>query len=126
MGDLPKGVETAILVGAGGVAGATLRYVVGLPFPGLAGTLAVNALGSAALGALLYTALVPRRLRLAVGTGVLSSFTTYSTFAVETATASPPVAAGYVLVTYGLGFGAVVAGRSIAVRIRLSPAGGKH
>lgn len=131
MGRLPDGVETAALVGAGGAVGATLRYAAGLLLPGLLGTLAVNVLGSFALGALFYTTLYvgrfPRRLQLAVGTGVLSSFTTYSTFAVEAATASSSVAAGYVLATYAFGFGAVVVGRAIVGRVtRRTPAGGGH
>lgn len=52
------------------------------------GTLAVNGLGSLALGLLtgwcLATNTLDPRWRLALGTGLLGSFTTFSTFSVET------------------------------------------
>lgn len=52
------------------------------------GTLAVNAIGSFALGVLMQTALttqlLPPTLRLTLTTGVLGGFTTYSTFNYET------------------------------------------
>jgi CrcB protein len=53
-----------------------------------------------------------------LSTGFLSSFTTYSTFALEVATAAPAVAAGYALGSYALGFGAVLAGRALAGRVQ--------
>lgn len=108
------------LVGAGGFSGAVARYGVALRFSGTFpwGTLAANALGSFALGVLLYErrfadALNPET-RLLVGTGFLSSFTTYSAFAVDTVELAPTLAAAYVAVTYALGFLGVVAGRWVA------------
>jgi CrcB protein len=44
------------------------------------------------------------QLQLLLGTGVLSSFTTYSTFAVETATLGATTGAANVGATYLLGF----------------------
>jgi CrcB protein len=103
---------------AGGAVGATLRHLVGLAVAGRGGTLVANVVGSFLLGALLAGAVaggrLPGRGRLVLGTGLLSSFTTYSTFAVETATASPSLAVGYVVVTYALGFAGVLAGRAVA------------
>lgn len=78
----------------------------------------MNVLGSFLLGVLLYEnrlvgALSPET-RLVLGTGFLSSFTTYSTFAVETSSLSPPLAAANVAVNYTLGLLGVVLGRVVA------------
>jgi len=78
----------------GGAAGTGARYLMsgwvlqrlGGSFP--YGTLSVNVLGSFLLGVLmqvaLMTALLPPTLRLALTTGALGGFTTYSTFNYET------------------------------------------
>ncbi|MFC7081494.1 fluoride efflux transporter CrcB [Halorussus caseinilyticus] len=111
-------LEPLLLVAVGGFAGAILRHAVAAAFPGGFpwGTLAVNVAGSFALGALLYEAELSGRLsaetRLVLGTGFLSSFTTYSTFAVQTAALSPTLAVANVGANYALGFVAVLAGRA--------------
>jgi fluoride exporter len=78
----------------GGAVGTGARYLVsgwavallgpGLPF----GTLAVNVTGSFVLGGLMHlaltTGLIAPTLRIALTTGVLGGFTTYSTFNYET------------------------------------------
>lgn len=71
-----------------------MRYLLSLGVLALAGsafplgTLVVNTLGSFALGVLMETSLttdlVSPTLRLALGTGFLGGFTTYSTFNYET------------------------------------------
>lgn len=105
------------LIGTGGFLGAVSRYAVALALPaGFPwGTLVANVLGSFALGLLLYERRFADALatetRVAVGTGFLASFTTYSTFAVETLGLSLPLAAVNVAGTYGLGFLGVVCGR---------------
>jgi fluoride exporter len=78
----------------GGAIGTGARYLLsgwllraaGAAFP--CGTLAVNVLGSFLLGLLmevsLTTDLLPPTLRLALATGALGGFTTYSTFNYET------------------------------------------
>ncbi|HEV2851900.1 MAG TPA: fluoride efflux transporter CrcB [Thermoanaerobaculia bacterium] len=78
----------------GGAAGTGARYLLsgwlartaGPGFPW--GTLAVNVLGSFLLGLILQVALAtetfPPTLRLALTTGVMGGFTTYSTFNYET------------------------------------------
>lgn len=83
-----------LAVGMGGFVGAVARYLVGgwvqrlLPAAFPYGTLAVNLLGSLALGAVFELgtargALDPQ-LRLVLGVGVLGAFTTFSTFSLET------------------------------------------
>ncbi|MEF8781152.1 MAG: CrcB family protein [Haloferacaceae archaeon] len=108
------------VVAVGGFLGANGRYGVALIVPGtLEATLAVNVAGSFLLGVLVYGSVaaggIPSRVRLLFGTGVLSSFTTYSTFAIDVAT-HPESAALYVLVSYGFGFGAVLLGRRTSNR----------
>ena len=78
----------------GGAVGTGARYLIsgwalaalGPAFPW--GTLAVNAIGSFLLGALMHvgltTELLSPTLRLALTTGVMGGFTTYSTFNQET------------------------------------------
>jgi CrcB protein len=78
----------------GGAVGSGARYLLsgwvldrlGPAFP--SGTLAVNALGSFLLGALMFLGVEAGMLsptaRLALTTGVMGGFTTYSTFSYET------------------------------------------
>ncbi|WP_336329340.1 fluoride efflux transporter FluC [Haloarcula sp. CGMCC 1.2071] len=112
-------VETIVLVGLGGFAGSNLRYFVGLFVPGLQGTLLVNLLGSFALGVLVYEGLqvgaLASETKLAASTGFISSFTTYSTFAVETVL-TPEWAVANIVGSYALGFAGVLVGRE-AVRL---------
>jgi len=81
----------------------------------------VNAVGSALLGFLIYEAEyaghIGSRARLVFTTGFLSSLTTYSTFALQTALASNPLALVGVAANYGLGLLGVLAGRAFARRI---------
>ncbi|WP_318567273.1 fluoride efflux transporter FluC [Salinigranum marinum] len=98
-----------VYVASGGFAGALLRWAVGVAVPGVPGTLVVNVLGSFALGALV-TLVTDHRTRVLVGTGLLSSFTTYSTFAVETATLAPAAGLVNVGANYALGIAAAFIG----------------
>jgi CrcB protein len=82
------------LIGLGGALGTLARYGVsigcqqrfGAAFP--YGTLTVNVVGSFFLGAIMHvgltTDLLSPTMRLALGTGVMGGFTTYSTFNYET------------------------------------------
>jgi len=114
-----KRAEPVLLVAVGGFVGATLRHTVAAALPGGFpwGTLAVNVAGSFALGVVLYEAhladLLAPETRLVVGTGFLSSFTTYSTFAVQTASLPPRLAVANVAANYVLGLLAVLAGRRV-------------
>lgn len=81
-----------LLVGMGGIIGATARYTVSSLFAGVDGfpyaTLLVNLIGCFFLSWLLSSYSLLEKLGkdavTALGTGVIGSFTTFSTFAVET------------------------------------------
>lgn len=117
-----------VLIAAGGAVGAVLRYLVqrgvqplvGGDFP--LGTLVVNLSGCFLLG-LLATLLqertaVPVQVRLAITTGVMGAYTTFSTFSAETLylleTERAPTAAAYVGLSVTLGVLGVWAGQSLA------------
>jgi CrcB protein len=110
-----------MLVAVGGFVGACARYGVGLVVAGAPGTLAANAAGSLALGVLVGVA-PGRRATLLLGTGLLSAFTTYSTFAVETVALGTVVGTANALGTYAAGVTAalvgLVAGRHLRTRRR--------
>jgi len=88
-------IYSCLLVGAGGACGSMARYLVTLVIGAHAGvafpiaTFVVNVTGSFLLGALgtlatRSTGWPPETLRLALGTGFLGAFTTFSTFEMET------------------------------------------
>jgi fluoride exporter len=118
---------------AGGVLGVALRELLLLPFAtqGAAGgaplaltvaTMIINIIGSFALGIVVGVLGDRRPLRRAfLGTGVLGGFTTYSAFAVQTATLlgeAPFVGASLALVSVLLGLAAAALG------LRLTPNSG--
>jgi CrcB protein len=114
-------VQAVLLVAVGGFLGATLRFTVGLVEPGLTGTLFVNAVGSLLLGVVVSESVssdlrsgLSRRL---IATGLLSSFTTYSTFALESVQAGPVLGLANVVASYGLGIAGVLLGRRLAGRL---------
>lgn len=79
-------MEPAHLLGTGGAIGAVLRYTVGqllahdrFPFS----TLLVNVVGSFVLGVVVFAGL-NSEVVLFVGVGACGSFTTYSSFSVQT------------------------------------------
>lgn len=105
----------------GGAIGANARYLLGLAVAGLGGTFLANVTGCFLLGFLVYekryTGYLAQRSRLLFGTGFISSYTTYSTFALETALAIPLVGLGYIIASYVAGISAVLAGRKVALKI---------
>ncbi|QAU14501.1 chromosome condensation protein CrcB (plasmid) [Halorubrum sp. BOL3-1] len=111
-------LESVALIAIGGFAGSNLRYFTGFLLPGMQGTLVVNALGSFALGFVLYETIYSGTLasetRAVISTGFLSSFTTYSTFALQSAQAAPIWLIVNVVANYALGFTGVLVGRSLA------------
>jgi fluoride exporter len=122
-------VRDLSLVALGGAVGAVLRVGLAQAVPTDPGrlpwtTLAENLVGAFLLGALLG-ALAARhapspRARALLGAGVLGSFTTYSTFAVETVALldrAPATAAAYVVTSLGAGLGAALAGLAIGRRL---------
>ena len=114
-------LEELLLVAIGGFVGANLRFFVGTLLTGPRGTFVVNVVGSFLLGFLLYEALYTSMLAeksvVVFGTGFLSSFTTYSTFALESVQAEPLVGLLNVAASYAAGFLAVLVGRRVASTI---------
>jgi len=106
-----------LAVGCGGFLGAMLRYAIDLlPFGNCIfpwKTLFINVAGSFILGLLYGIAAqkqLPPFLLLFLGTGLCGGFTTYSTFAVQTARlieVNAVLAAVYVIVSLSLGVAAV-------------------
>lgn len=111
-------LETVGLIAIGGFAGAGVRYGISTVGPGPPGTFVANVIGCFLLGFLWYegqyTNLISDRSQIVFGTGFLSSLTTYSTFAYETAVLTPTYALANVGASYAAGFGAVLAGRLVA------------
>ncbi|GAB3991866.1 fluoride efflux transporter FluC [Nocardioides marmoraquaticus] len=110
---------TVVLVAVGGGLGAALRYAAGraLDRGWHLGTLLVNVVGSALLGALVG-ADAPTAVLTVVGVGVCGGLTTYSAFAVQTVSHArsrrPRRAAAYALVTVGGCLLAATAGWAVA------------
>lgn len=106
----------AALVGVGGSLGAVARHAVGLRIAGRRSVVAVNALGSLALGAVLAAPLGSSA-TLLVAVGVCGAFTTFSSFAVETvSTASggdASVAVGFAAANLAAALAAFLAGSAL-------------
>lgn len=128
-------LSASVLVALGGGTGAVLRFHLGRLVSHLApaqsmafpwATLAVNALGSAAMGALI--AWLARhdgsgagggeQWRLALGVGLLGGFTTFSSFSMETVLlwqrGEAGMAAAYIVASLILGIAGLVAGLTLA------------
>ncbi len=115
-------LSTLAQVALGGAIGASGRYLTGvaairLMGPGFPwGTLAVNVLGSFAMGVLvvLLGHLGANRLAPLLMTGVLGGFTTFSAFSLDAMTiwerGQQGLAATYVAASVGLSLAAIVAG----------------
>ncbi len=118
--------RTLLLIAAGGALGTAMRSGLGSAFPAAPGhwpwaTFSANLTGALALGLLLEVLAVlgpddgwRRRVRLGVGTGLLGGYTTYSSFAVESALLGQDTGAlsavGYAATTLVAGFAAAYAG----------------
>ncbi|MBM3943940.1 MAG: fluoride efflux transporter CrcB [SAR202 cluster bacterium] len=122
-------MQTVLLVGAGGFAGAIARYLLsdwtqslfkGSAFP--YGTLTVNILGCLAIGVLSglvqSKGLLPVEIRTFLSIGLLGGFTTFSTFGNETFSlirnGHVASAAGYVAVSVVVGVLAVWVGHMLS------------
>jgi CrcB protein len=111
-------MTSLVLIALSGAAGSVLRYltsVLAIELLGAAvtwGTLAVNALGSFAIGAL-AGADVEGEAHLLLVTGFLGGFTTFSAFSLEATmlwSRSPALSAGYVAASILLGGAFCLAG----------------
>lgn len=122
--------DALLAVLAGGVLGTLARHGLSLALPERpwpVGTLTANLVGALLLGALLEGLSRAgddtgrrRLLRLALGTGVLGAFTTYSALAVEAdlllREGRPLLAAAYAGTTVVAGLGASTLGIALAAR----------
>ena len=133
-------VHPAILVGAGGAVGTTVRFLLSSAIPDVGGlplgTLLINLSGAFVLGWLLSAlgargAETERRasVRLFFGTGILGGDTTYRTLAVgsfDLVSAGSVVAGGgYALVTVVLGAALAAAGILLGRRAPMTREGGR-
>jgi fluoride exporter len=123
----PPGQAFAVaLVVVGGFVGTLARYGLSLALPVSGGwplgTLAANLTGAFALGWLVTRFADDVRVRLLLGTGLISGYTTYSTLAVELerllAEGSTVTAVTYAVVTLVGGIAAAVGGHHLAGRGR--------
>lgn len=103
----------------GGFFGSALREIFSQLFPGAAGTLMVNMLGSFILGYLMYATELgffsPRE-RYMGGIGFCGGLTTFSTFILQTLQFPVLLGAGNLLANVLLGLLAVFMGRALAVK----------
>jgi len=118
--------STLLQVALGGAIGASSRYLTGvaairLMGPGFPwGTLAVNVVGSFAMGVIVIVLgqFSANRLAPFLMTGLLGGFTTFSAFSLDALTiyerGQHGLAAGYVLASVILSLGAIVAGMALA------------
>lgn len=123
----PMSFRDLLLVAGGGAIGAIARYGASAMCSGLFGdrfpwgTLLVNVVGCFLLGWLLSTSLatISDPLKLALGTGFLGAFTTFSTFGVQTLQAwqrSPLLAIANVGTNLIIGLAAAALGIYIATK----------
>lgn len=80
-------MDKILLIGIGGFLGAVCRFLLCELVEGQLGVLSVNVLGSFMLGMIMYDTeylgLIGPKGRIALGTGFVGAFTTFSTFAVQ-------------------------------------------
>ncbi|WP_163971591.1 fluoride efflux transporter CrcB [Oceanobacillus halotolerans] len=118
-----------ILIGIGGMIGAIGRYSLSLLFANAAifpyGTIVANLIGCFLLSLLLNHPTIKQKLSpelfMALGTGVIGSFTTFSTFSVETIQlwdTSELLAIAYVLISVIAGLLFSLLGYTLANRKR--------
>ncbi len=106
-----------LLVAAGGTAGTAARLGLGLMLPDAGGfpvaVLVANVVGALLIGLLAARLPATAELRLALGTGVLGGFTTYSAFMTGTLSLwadAPVVAVAYAVGSLVLGLAAAALG----------------
>lgn len=106
-----------LLVAAGGTAGTAARLGLGLMLPHAGGfpaaVLVANVVGALLIGLLAARLPATAELRLALGTGVLGGFTTYSAFMTGTLSLwmdAPVVAVAYAVGSLALGLAAAALG----------------
>jgi CrcB protein len=110
--------QTLPLIALGGALGSVLRYLMVSAIGAPLGTLAVNVLGSFAIGVLFVVLDARTGWQMLVMTGLLGGFTTFSAFSLDTLklveAGQPGQAALYVLGSVALSLTAVAAGTALA------------
>ncbi|MGP8319573.1 MAG: fluoride efflux transporter CrcB [Methanosarcinaceae archaeon] len=116
---IKPGINNLLNIGTGGFFGAISRYllsnIIVTPFD----TLTVNMLGSFALGMLMYETeffgYISPRVRMGFGIGFLGSFTTFSTFAIQSYQMVPALAIMNIAINVVLTLIAVLSGRGVII-----------
>ena len=121
MGFTRTDMGNLFIIGTGGFFGAISRFLlssaVATPFD----TLTVNVLGSFALGMLMFDTellgYVSQRVRMGLGIGFLGSFTTFSTFAVQSYQMPQTLAIMNIAANVILTLIAVLLGRGVIIHL---------
>ncbi|WP_440953361.1 fluoride efflux transporter CrcB [Methanococcoides sp. FTZ1] len=120
----PERTQDLACIAFGGFLGAVSRYAVSSSTISPNGTLIVNVIGSLLLGMMMYDydflGHISQRTRLTFGTGFMGSFTTFSTFAVESYTLGGSSAIFNIAANLTLPLLAVFVGRGIIIQISRS------
>ena len=107
-------VKALVMVALGGAVGSVARYLVGLAAGFPFGTLAVNVLGSFAIGILWAAQIDKTSAAPLIMVGILGGFTTFSTFSLDVVRLAfegrAMAAGGYALVSIVLSLAACLAG----------------
>ena len=107
---------TGLLIG--GALGTLARYLVAQASPYPLGTVIVNVIGCFLLALISGNKAVPPGAQLALGTGFLGAFTTYTTFMLESHLLGQQGAQlktlGYLAANLGVGYVALLLGRAVA------------
>lgn len=115
---MDRSIRGIALVAVGGFVGSVSRYAVDVGLAAVLGdvtgvaTLLVNVVGSFALGVLVARTTTAQS-RLFAGTGLIASFTTYSTFVTDAIALGVAGGALYVALSYGFGFAAAIVGLAV-------------
>ena len=121
MGFTRRDMGNLLIVGTGGFLGAISRFLLSSAIVTPFDTLTVNVLGSFALGMLMYDTellgYVSPRVRMGFGIGFLGSFTTFSTFAVQSYQMAPTFAILNIAANVILTLIAVLLGRGVIILI---------
>ena len=119
MGFTRRDMGNLLIVGTGGFFGAISRFLLSNAIATPFDTLTVNVLGSFALGMLMYDTellgYISLRVRMGFGIGFLGSFTTFSTFAVQSYQMAPTLAAFNITANVILTLIAVLLGRGVII-----------
>lgn len=108
-----------VTIALGGFLGSVLRYVIDKQVASLEGTLLVNTLGCFGMGIFMYEAMYlgrfGRTTRLFFAVGMIGSFTTFSTLAVQTFSAGVLIGSLNIAANILFGLFGIAAGRHVII-----------